>query len=157
MVSGIRCRVSDFNQITLTRDYSQRRILTMKSFRELRIWEAAMNLVEKIYQITRDFPKEELYGLTSQLRRAAVSIPSNIAEGHTREHLKEYLHHISMAQASLAEVDTQLEIGLRLRYVSATRLDPMQSDLSSLGRQLYSLRNSLTKKNTISNASNNQT
>jgi four helix bundle protein len=118
----------------------------MKSFRELRVWQAAMNLVEKIYKVTSDFPKEELYGLTSQLRRAAVSVPSNIAEGHTREHLKEYLHHISMAQASLAEVDTQLEIGWRLRYVSATRLGSVQSDLSSLGKQLYSLRNALTKK-----------
>jgi len=83
----------------------------MKSFRELRVWQAAMELVEKIYQVTKEFPKEELYGLTSQVRRAAVSVPSNIAELHTREHLKEYLHHISMAQASLAEVDTQLEIG----------------------------------------------
>jgi len=94
----------------------------MKSFRELKVWQAAMELVEKIYQVTKEFPKEELYGLTSQVRRAAVSVPSNIAEGHTREHLKEYLHHISMAQASLAEVDTQLEIGKRLRYISAGRL-----------------------------------
>ena len=94
----------------------------MKSFRELRVWQAAMELVEKIYQVTKEFPKEELYGLTSQVRRAAVSVPSNITEGHTREHLKEYLHHISMAQASLAEVDTQLEIGKRLRYISAGRL-----------------------------------
>ena len=71
----------------------------MKSFRELRVWQASMILVEKIYMVTQDFPKREMYGLTSQIRRAAVSIPSNIAEGHTREHLKEYLHHLSMAQA----------------------------------------------------------
>lgn len=61
----------------------------MKSFRELRIWQAAMDLVEKIYLLTRSFPKQETYGLASQLQRAAVSIPSNIAEGHAREHLKE--------------------------------------------------------------------
>jgi hypothetical protein len=60
----------------------------MKSFRELRVWQAAMILVEKVYMLTQDFPKQEMYGLTSQIRRAAVSIPSNIAEGHTREHLK---------------------------------------------------------------------
>jgi len=120
--------------------------LTMKSFRELRVWQLAMNLVEKIYSLSKDFPKEEVYGLTSQLRRAPVSIPSNIAEGHTRERLKEYLHHISMAQASLAEVDTQLEIAKRLRYVSATRWTSLEGELSSLRRQLYALRNSLSKR-----------
>jgi len=118
----------------------------MKSFRELRVWQLAMNPVEKIYSLSKDFPKEEVYGLTSQLRRAPVSIPSNIAEGHTRERLKEYLHHISMAQASLAEVDTQLEIAKRLRYVSATRWTSLEGELSSLRRQLYALRNSLSKR-----------
>lgn len=77
----------------------------MKSFRELRVWQAAMNLVEKVYRVTQRFPKQETYGLVSQIQRAVVSIPSNIAEGHTREHLKEYLHHLSMAQASLAELE----------------------------------------------------
>src|SRR6266481_4327391 len=89
----------------------------MKSLRELRVWQKAVDLVEQIYLITQKFPKEETYGLTSQVRRAVVSIASNIAEGHTREHLKEYLHHLSMAQASLAEVETQLEIGVRLKYI----------------------------------------
>jgi four helix bundle protein len=107
-----------------------------------------MELVEKIYHLTKEFPKEELYGLTSQVRRAAVSVPSNIAEGHTREHLKEYLHHISMAQASLAEVDTQLEIGKRLHYISASHLSSIQADLISLGKQMYSLRNSVVRKST---------
>jgi len=97
----------------------------------------------------KNFPKEELYGLTSQLRRAAVSVPSNIAEGNTREHLKEYLHHISIAQASLAEIDTQLEIARRLSYIRSSNLGPVQTDLSSLGKQLYSLPNSLNKKNSV--------
>jgi four helix bundle protein len=92
--------------------------MKLKSFRDLRVWQLAMELVELIYRTSRDFPKEELYGLTSQIRRAAVSIPSNLAEGHTREHTKEFLNHISMAQASLAEVDTQLEIARRLNYIS---------------------------------------
>jgi four helix bundle protein len=120
----------------------------MNSFRELRVWQLAMNVVEKVYRLTKDFPKEELYGLTSQVRRASISIPSNIAEGHTREHLKEYLHHLSMAQASLAEVDTQLEIAQRLHYVSSSRVTAIESDLGSLRRQLYSLRNALSKKTT---------
>ena len=82
----------------------------VKSYRDLRVWQAAMNLVEQVYRLTRAFPKQETYGFSSQMQRAAVSIPSNIAEGHTREHLKEYLHHLSIAQASLAELETQLEI-----------------------------------------------
>ena len=117
----------------------------MKSFRELRIWQAAMDLVEKIYLLTRSFPKQETYGLTSQLQRAAVSIPSNIAEGHAREHLKEYLHHLSMAQASLAELETQLEIALRLEYLTAGQLKVLMDDSSSLGKQMYSLRNALRR------------
>jgi four helix bundle protein len=118
----------------------------MKSFRELRVWQAAMNLVEKIYSVTRGFPKEETYGLTSQIRRASVSIPSNIAEGHTREHIKEYLHHLSMAQASLAELETQLEIAQRLKYLLPNQLKELLSEASSLGKQLYSLRNALSRR-----------
>lgn len=117
----------------------------MKSFRELRVWQAAMNLVEKIYRATQRFPKQETYGLISQIQRAAVSIPSNIAEGHTREHLKEYLHHLSMAQASLAELETQLEIG-RLKYLLSDELKELLTEVNSLGRQMYALRNSLTTK-----------
>lgn len=104
-----------------------------------------MNLVENVYTLTKAFPKEESYGLTSQIRRAAVSIPSNIAEGHTREHLKEYLHHLSMAQASLAEVETQLEIGVRLKYLRSTAVKEIQNDISSLGKQMYALRNALVR------------
>jgi four helix bundle protein len=118
----------------------------MNSFRELRVWQAAINLVERIYRLTKRFPKEETYGLVSQMRRAAVSIPSNIAEGHTREHIKEYLHHLSMAQASLAELETQLEISGRLKFLHSDELKERLSEVNSLGRQMYALRNSLTTK-----------
>lgn len=107
----------------------------MKSFKELRVWQAAMDLVENVYAVTQGFPRQETYGLTSRIRRAAV--PSNIAEGHTREHLKEYLHHLSMAQASLAELETQLEIASRLRYVLPAALAQVLQDVSSLGKQMY--------------------
>lgn len=117
----------------------------MKSFRELRVWQQAMDLVEAVYSLTQDFPRQETYGLTSQVRRAAISVPSNIAEGHTREHLKEYLHHRSMAQASLAEVETQLEIATRLKYLSVHRLSDLLLQISSLGKQLYALRNALSR------------
>jgi four helix bundle protein len=115
----------------------------MKSFRDLRVWNAGMDLIQEIYQLTRGFPNEERYVLATQMQRAAISIPSNIAEGHTREHLKEYLHHLSMAQASLAELETRLEIAHRLSYISAEQLGSALEKASSLGKQLYSLRNSL--------------
>ena len=116
----------------------------MQSFRELRVWQAAMNLVENIYRLTQAFPKHETYGLASQIQRSAVSIPSNVAEGHTREHLKECLHHLSIAQASLAELETQLEISMRLKCLPPDQFKQILSDGNSLGRQLYALRNSLT-------------
>lgn len=104
-----------------------------------------MDLVQEVYGLTRGFPKEETYALASQIQRAAVSIPSNIAEGHTREHLKEYLHHLPMAQASLAELETQLEIASRLGYISTGQLNQFLQKCRSLGKQLYALRNSLSR------------
>jgi len=95
--------------------------MKITSFRDLRVWQLAMDLVELVYRLTRSFPRNEIYGLASQIQRAAVSVPSNIAEGHTREHTKEYLHHLSMSQASLAELETHLEIAIRLRIRLVTR------------------------------------
>ena len=120
--------------------------MTINSFRDLRVWQASMDLVEQVYQFTQTFPSQEIYGLISQMRRAAVSIPSNIAEGHTREHSKEYLHHLSMAQASLAELQTQLEIAGRLKYLSSEQVNKMMEQAVSLSKQLYALRNALTKR-----------
>jgi four helix bundle protein len=117
----------------------------IKSYRDLRVWQASMDLVERVYQITRDFPKHETYALCSQMQRAAISIPSNIAEGHAREHIKEYLHHLSMAQASIAELETQLEIATRLDYIGLERFNQAFDFTQSLGRQLRSLRKSLTE------------
>lgn len=76
----------------------------MQSYRELRVWKLGMDLVENVYQITNNFPISELYGLTSQLRRASISVPSNIAEGFGRQSTKEYLHHLSFAQGSISEL-----------------------------------------------------
>jgi four helix bundle protein len=118
----------------------------IKSFRDLRVWRNAMDLVEAVYRLTRVFPKHEVYGLAGQMQRAAVSVPSNIAEDHTREHRKEFLHHLSMAQASLAELQTHLEIAARLGYCSPEQRDALQEQCTSLARQLYSLRNALMKR-----------
>jgi four helix bundle protein len=115
-------------------------------FRELRVWQGGMDIVETIYRVSGVFPKSEVYGLTSQIRRAAVSVPSNIAEGHTRASTKEYLNHVSMAQASLAEVETQIEIAERLGYVSHEIVAAILEQASGLGKQLYSLRDALARR-----------
>jgi four helix bundle protein len=120
--------------------------MAISSFRDLRVWQAAMDLVERIYRLTRTFPKYEIYGLAGQMQRAVVSVPSNIAEGHTREHRKEFLHHLSISQASLAELQTHLEIAARLDYCSPVQRDALQEQCTTLAKQLYSLRNALMKK-----------
>jgi len=108
-----------------------------------------MDLVELIYEQTAALPDEERYGLSSQMRRAAVSIPSNIAEGHARTSSKEFLHYLSIAQASLAELETQLEIAVRLNDLLPTELEPTFSLGQSLGKQLYALRNAVRNKLTV--------
>ena len=118
------------------------------SFRDLRVWQGGMDLVVQVYRLTATFPKHEVYGLTSQMQRAAVSIPSSIAEGHTREHHKEYLQHIAVAQGSLAELQTQLEIARRLDYVSPGQVNPLIEQATSLAKQIYALRNSIIQRST---------
>lgn len=105
-----------------------------------------MDLVERVYRCTESFPKHELYRLTSQVRRAVVSIPSNIAEGHARKYTGAYVRHLSIAQGSLVEVETQLEIAVRLGYLESDQLKRTLDNTGSLGRQLSSLRNALAKK-----------
>ncbi|HKC66104.1 MAG TPA: four helix bundle protein, partial [Pyrinomonadaceae bacterium] len=95
---------------------SQRIRWLVRNYSELIVWQKAMDLVEGIYAATKQFPKEEIYGLTSQIRRAAVSIPSNIAEGQGRKSINEFLHHLSIAYGSLREVETQILIAERLLY-----------------------------------------
>jgi four helix bundle protein len=120
--------------------------MSIRNFRDLRVWQTAMDLVEQIYRSTAGFPKQETFGLTAQMRRAAVSIPSNIAEGHTREHRGEFLQHLSIAQASLAELQTHLEIASRLKYCPGKQLGPLLETSASLTKQLYALRNALLAK-----------
>ncbi|MEN6357727.1 MAG: four helix bundle protein [Armatimonadota bacterium] len=121
----------------------------INSFRDLRVWQTGMNLVESVYRITQALPKSELYGLTGQMRRAAVSVPSNIAEGHVREHLKEYLQHIAMAQGSLAELQTQFEIAYRLGYIAQSDFQELSGLATALAKQLYCLRNALASKSSV--------
>ena len=91
--------------------------MTIQTYRDLTVWQKSMDLVAEIYRLTKLFPQEELFGLTSQIRRAAVSVPANIAEGYGRIHRKEYLHHLSIARGSLMEVETHLQIAVRLTFL----------------------------------------
>jgi four helix bundle protein len=116
------------------------------SFRELQVWQRGMDIVEAVYRISNCFPKTETYGLIGQIRRAAVSVPSNIAEGHARSSTKEYMYHVSTAQGSLAEVETQLELAARLNYVGTVELGPVREQCDHLGRQLHLLRAALAKR-----------
>lgn len=101
--------------------------MKINSYKDLIVWQKAMDLVELVYQVTSSFPKEERYGLTNQLRRAAVSIPSNIAEGHARSSTAEFQRFLSIARGSLAEVETQLLIARRLGYLSEEQPSPILS------------------------------
>ena len=112
----------------------------MKGHRDLVAWQKAMHLVKAVYTVTRNFPKEEVYGLTSQLRRAAASVPSNLAEGHGRLSRKEFRQFIGRARGSLLEVETQLEIAQELRYLNRLSASELLAASSELGRLLNGLR-----------------
>ncbi|MCH7626847.1 MAG: four helix bundle protein [Chloroflexi bacterium] len=120
--------------------------MTVKGYRDLRVWQIGIDIVEAIYEITREFPTSETYGLASQMQRAAVSVPSNLAEGHTRQHRAEYLQFVSIAHASLAELETQLEIASRLKYVARDKAQELISSIDSLSRQLQALRTALGRR-----------
>ena len=117
--------------------------MKVKNYQELIVWQKAMDLVEDVYKSSRDFPREEIYALTSQIRRAAVSIPSNIAEGQGRRTTLDFLRHLSIAYGSLREVETQILIARRLRYVTQTRVDEVMDFAGEVGRLLNGLMNSL--------------
>jgi four helix bundle protein len=114
-----------------------------KSYRDLVAWQKAMDLVTAIYQISASFPKEEIYGLTSQLRRAAVSVPSNIAEGQGRHGVAEFRHFLRQASGSLMELETQVMIAERLRYISPELANGILDRSAEIGRILDGLLNSL--------------
>lgn len=115
----------------------------ISSFKELRVWQEAMNLVELVYQVTKLYPKEERFGLSSQTRRAAVSIPANIAEGYGRGTRKDYLHFLTIANGSLLELETHLLIAQRL-YLPSETMQPTLNQLQTVGKILTALRKSLS-------------
>jgi four helix bundle protein len=115
----------------------------LQSFKELKVWQRSFELCANVNALTRTFPAEERFGLTIQLRRAAVSIPSDIAEGHSRDTTRDYLRFLWMAKGSLAEVETQLLLATRLGLGTAARLDALIGDIDEIGRMLRALIRSL--------------
>jgi len=119
--------------------------MKVKNYQELIAWQKSMDLVEQIYDASRTFPREEIYGLTSQLRRAAVSIPSNIAEGQGRRTTADFVRHLSIAYGSLREVETQILIAARLRYSDSLTSDKVMNLAGEVGRLLNGLMASLVR------------
>lgn len=115
----------------------------MHSSRDLRAWQKAMDPVETTYMLTRLWPREELYGLTSQLRRAVVSVPANIAEGQGRQGSGEFLHHLAIANGSLHEVETHIVIAERLGYIEMAISHQLAVQYAEIGRLIYGLMRSL--------------
>ena len=116
------------------------------SFNDLVVWQRSMALVVKIYQDTQKFPREEIYGLTSQIRRAAVSIPSNIAEGQSRGSDPAFANHLDIALGSAAELETQLTIALKIDYLSSTDYDLLTDELLEIVKMIYGLRSKLKRR-----------
>lgn len=119
--------------------------MKVKNYQELIVWQKAMDLVEEVYTASRTFPREEMYGLMSQVRRAAVSIPSNIAEGQGRRTTPDFLRHLSIAYGSLREVETQVLIAFRLRYLAQAKCQDVMNMTAEVGRLLNGLMSSLTR------------
>jgi len=118
----------------------------IKSYKELIVWQKSIDFVIEIYRLTKQFPKEEIYGLASQIRRASVSIPSNIAEGFSRKHRREYSQFIRMAFASGAEVETQMIISKKLGYATVSTSQKADNLLVEIMKMLNSLNSSLVAK-----------
>lgn len=116
------------------------------SFRDLKVWQKGMDLAEMVYQLTNSFPKHELYGLTSQLRRACTSVPANVSEGHSRGTTKEYLRFLSIAIGSLSEVETFLELAKRFSYGAPETINQILQLGSEERRMLRGLQRSLRAK-----------
>src|SRR6266851_10219654 len=121
-------------------------MMRIHSFRDLLVWQRAIELVECVYATSRNWPRVETYGLVSQVRRAAVSVPSNIAEGHGRATRGEFLHHLGIAYGSLMEVETQIVLAQRLGYITNAEAERLMAAIADTGRPLHGLSRALSRK-----------
>ncbi len=118
----------------------------IKHFRDLTVWQRSLELATVVYRVTKEFPADERFGLTSQMRRAGVSVPSNIAEGHARHSTGEYIHALGIARGSLAELETQAELAHRLGMLSMVQQQELRELFLEIGRMLNGLVGSLRAK-----------
>ena len=121
----------------------ERRGEKSRSYRDLDVWKLSIELVKEIYQVTAKFPPTEMYGITNQLRRAAISIPSNIAEGQGRNSFKEFKQFLAIALGSLAELETQLIISHEIGYLTLDDYDKLSAALDTIRKMIKALANSL--------------
>ena len=120
----------------------------IKNFRDLKIWQSGMEIVIIIYTLTSKYPKEELFSLVSQMRRAAVSMPSNIAEGFARQHNKEYAQFLYISLGSAAELETQIEISFKLNYINESSKNELVEKINQFSRMTKSLINCVSASST---------
>jgi four helix bundle protein len=120
--------------------------MSVQHYRQLKLWQVAMDLAEQCYLFTKSFPGEELFGMTSQIRRASASIPANIAEGQGRQSTREFLHFLSIARGSLMEVETHLLLSHRVGLLGQEPLDSLLALSDQVGRMLSGLRKALEEK-----------
>ncbi|MBR9986894.1 MAG: four helix bundle protein [Desulfosarcina sp.] len=118
----------------------------LKNYKELKVWQKSYKLCLHVYKITKRFPKDEMYGLTSQIRRSAVSIPSNIAEGYGRKTTIEYVRFLYIAYGSVCELETQTMISADLGYVEKERLQELRGEIGDVERMLKAMIKSLENK-----------
>jgi four helix bundle protein len=117
----------------------------ISTFRQLEVWNMSMDQTTAVYRLTESFPRAEQFGLTSQMRRCAVSIPANVAEGHNRRSRRAYLNHVGIALGSLAELDTLVELSIRLRYGDPSQASGLQGTIARVGQMLHGLARSLDR------------
>lgn len=120
-------------------------LMTMNNFRELNVWDKAVTLATEVYKMTEKYPKTEIYGLTSQIRRCTVSISSNIAEGAGRRSIKEFRHFLDIAMGSCYELETQLTISKNLSYLEQSDFNHLRDSVTEIQKMIYSLIRSLEK------------
>nr|WP_297306892.1 four helix bundle protein [uncultured Flavobacterium sp.] len=118
----------------------------MRTHKDLEVWKLSIDFVTEIYAITKSYPKEEQFGITNQIRRAAVSVPSNIAEGAGRRSDKEFLQFLYIALGSVQEIDTQLLISLNLEFISKSDYDNLMTKLNQISKMLFGLIKSIKQK-----------
>ncbi len=120
----------------------------VKSYKDLIVWQKAMDMTESLYRIVKKLPKEETYALSDQMRRAAISIPSNIAEGFGRNSMKEYLQFLYIANGSVCELETQLMLCVRVNYLKENEIQPIMSLLSEIGKIIMTITKKLSSDTT---------